>query len=278
MHTTAKSIRLLLVDDEVEFLEAMKPGLTRRGFAVRTAADGHAALHVARTEPVDAVVLDVKMPGIDGVDTFRALKGLIPGVPVLMLTGHGSIPQAFETSREGVADYLAKPCDVDALADAVRRALAARGRAASPPPAGHAVRVLLVDDDRDFVGSLLPALARRGVHATAAHGAAPALDLARARRFDVAVVDVRLPDADGLGLVTALRAADPLLEVIVLTGHPAVDDVRHGLLAGAFDYLPKPQPVDDLVARVRDARERRRVREEEARRAEADRILSRQPD
>jgi len=272
-------IRLLLVDDEVDFLEAMTPGLVRRGFRVSVAEDGYAALRLLSAETVDVVVLDVKMPGIDGVETFRQIKRVAPTVPVILLTGHASIPQAFETSRDGVANYLAKPCDAEALAGAVRQAMAGAtvtAAPAAPPPDG--IRLLLVDDDADFTAALVPALSRRGALVSAVDGGAAALAQVRERRFDVAIVDVRMPDMDGVTLLKQLREIDPRIEVILLTGHPTIDDVRRGLQDGAFDYLPKPQRVEDLWCRVRAAEERRREREEESRRAEAERILSRQPD
>jgi len=279
MATAPSDIRLLLVDDEVEFLEAVRPGLSRRGFHVSLAESGHAALQHLTSEDFDVVVLDVKMPGIDGVDTFREIKRLAPSVPVILLTGHGSIQQAFETSREGVYDYLAKPCDVDRLATVVRQAVADRAAAttSSGPTVGD-VRLLLVDDDRDFVESVAPALERRGVIVTTALDGATALARAAESQFDVAVVDVRMPDLDGLTVLNRLRASDPLLEVIVLTGHPAVDDVRRGLKEGAFDYLTKPQRVEDLLLHVRAAADRRRLRMQERQQAEIDRIVSRQPD
>ena len=157
-------IRLLLVDDEVDFLDAMRPGLERRGFQVSVAQNGHAALELLTKEAIDAVVLDVKMPGIDGVETFHEIKRIAPGVPVILLTGHGSIGQAFATSREGVADYLAKPCDVETLARVIRQAVANKQVALAQPVSIHdGIRLLLVDDDRVFADSVVPALERRGL-------------------------------------------------------------------------------------------------------------------
>lgn len=277
--TPHPQLRLLLVDDEVEFLDAMRPGLSRRGFEVQVATDGRAALAALAAHPVDAVVLDVKMPGIDGVETFREIEQRHPGLPVVLLTGHGSIPQAFETSRAGVADYLAKPCDVDRLAETVRRVVAERRAppAAAPVPGGG-IRLLLVDDDRDFSAALTSALEHRGIAITAVSRAATALEFLDARRFEVAIVDVRLPDMDGLTLLDRIRAVDLPPEVILLTGRPSVDDVRRGLQAGAFDYLAKPQPVEELLSRIHAAVQHRQAREREARLADAERILSRHPD
>ncbi len=276
-------IRLLMVDDEVEFLQAMTPGLTRRGFAVTTVEDGHRALGLLASEAFDVVLLDVKMPGLDGVEVFRAVKERYPGVPVVLLTGHGNLQQAFETSREGVQDYLTKPCEVETLATVLREAVAraaAREKAAaeSGHPNTEAIELLLVDDDQEFVQSVAPALRRRGMNLVAAGDAAEALQIVRQRRAQVAVVDVVMPGMDGLTLLERMREADPLLEVVILTGNPSLSDVRRGLMDGAFDYLIKPCRMEELAKVIRAARERRRAREAEERRSTEERILADRPD
>lgn len=279
MSETRPSIRLLMVDDEQEFLQAVEPGLARRGFDVTLAGDGIRALELLEQRSFDVVVLDVKMPGIDGVDTFREIKKRAPGMPVILLTGHGNIADAFETSREGVHEYLTKPCDVEKLAEVVRQA-ATRGqpREESPRVPGDIVRLLLVDDDLEFVRSITPALERRGIDVTEAMDGAQALEKVRDRFFDVALVDVVMPGMDGITLMDRLKEADPFLEVVILTGNPQVGDARRGLREGAFDYLTKPQPIEALVKAIRAAWARRRAWEEESRQAEADRILRHRPE
>lgn len=279
MSIAKPNIRLLMVDDERDFLQAVEPGMARRGFDVTLAENGIQALEFLEQRTFDVVVLDVKMPGIDGVDTFREMKKRHPGLPVILLTGHGDISQAFETSREGVHEYLTKPCDVEKLAEVVREA-ASRGRPreeALPPP-GEVIRLLLVDDDMEFVRSLTPALERRGIDVTEALDGSQALERVSDRFFDVALVDVVMPGMDGLTLLDRLKETDPFMEVIMLTGNPEVGDARRGLKEGAFDYLTKPQPVEALVKAIRAAWARRRAWEEEARRAEADRILRERPE
>ena len=93
-------------------------------------------------EQFDIVVLDVKMPGLDGVEVFRRMQENWPHTPVVLLTGHGSINQAFQTSRAGVADYLTKPCDIEELTSHIKDALASRrknrgDREPDPRPAGR---------------------------------------------------------------------------------------------------------------------------------------------
>lgn len=274
-----QSTRILLVDDEVEFLRAIEPGLVRRGFHVTSAESGQAALRLLSSETFDVIVLDVKMPGLDGVDTFREIKQSAPMLPVILLTGHGNVEEAFETCREGVYEYLTKPCDVARLANVARQAVR-KTRDSKVPPVTlpDEIRLLVVDNDSDFVNSIAAALERRGVIVSRACNGKEALEQARQMAFAVALVDVVMPDADGVTLFRRLREVDPLLEVIILTGHPSVPDVRRGLREGAFDYLTKPQRVEELLDRIRAAAQQRQERKEEMRQKEVEGILSNHPD
>jgi len=279
MSPSDPTIRLLMVDDERDFLQAVEPGLVRRGFDVTLAETGMAALDLLAQREFDAVILDVKMPGLDGVDTFREIKRMAPHLPVVLLTGHGNLQQAFEASREGVYEYLTKPCDVEEIARVVRGA-AERGwlKRETPGPLEEEIHLLLVDDDLEFVRSLTPALERRGVRVTEAHDGESALELLQDRSFEVALVDVVMEGMDGLSLLNRINEVDSLLEVVILTGNPQVGDVRRGLKDGAFDYLIKPQPVEALVEVIAAARARHRERGEEARQKEVDRIVSERPE
>lgn len=274
-----QAIRLLMVDDEREFLQAVEPGLTRRGFDVTFAENGPAALELLASRTFDVAVLDVKMPGIDGVDLFRKMKGSVPELPVILLTGHGNIQDAFETTREGVFEYLTKPCEVDELARVVRQAAETRiPTQGAPAKVNEEIRLLLVDDDVEFVRAVLPTLERRGIRVREAFNGLDALFLLEKEIFHVALVDVVMEGMDGLTLLNRLKEEDPWLEVIVLTGNPQVGDVRRGLMDGAFDYLIKPQPVEALVDVIAAAWERRQSRKEKARKDEVDRVITERPD
>lgn len=261
MADTPKLIRLLMVDDEPEFLSATARVLGRRGFTVSTAEDGPAALELLGQEVFDAVVLDVKMPGMDGVEVFRRIRSTWPATPVLILTGHGTIGEAFQTSREGLCEYLSKPCDPDRLAKAVRDAAAAlRTDAAEEPEDEVEISVLLVDDEPDICKSLSSALSRRGMRVTAVGSSGEAVAELESQEFDVVVTDQRLPGMDGLLLLQRIRHLHPATEVILLTGYPSMGGAVEAIRLGAFDYLAKPQEVSVLANRIRDAFHRRRSR------------------
>lgn len=117
-----RKINLLLVDDEEQFLESMKKQLEVRGFSVISANRGEKALEVARAVPVDVALVDLKMPGIDGEQTLRALKEEHKWMEIVILTGHGSIDSALECTRKGAYEYLQKPCNTDELMEVLKEA------------------------------------------------------------------------------------------------------------------------------------------------------------
>lgn len=106
---------VLLVDDEVEFLETLEKRLRRRNMDVRVATSGEEALDLLSQSPPDVVVLDVKMPGMDGIETLREIKRRAPLIEVVMLTGHANLEVAIQGMEMGAFDYLMKPVDIDEL-------------------------------------------------------------------------------------------------------------------------------------------------------------------
>jgi DNA-binding NtrC family response regulator len=125
-----ESVQLLLVDDEPAFLETMSKRLGRRNFGVRTASGGLEALELLSDggEKIEVVILDVKMPRMDGIETLAEIKRRHPLVEVIMLTGHGTVGSAIDGMKRGAFDYLMKPCDMKVLENKVREAAERRRR------------------------------------------------------------------------------------------------------------------------------------------------------
>ena len=110
-----ESFNVLLVDDEAEFLDTLVKRIKKRDVNVTGVESGEKALAFLGEQPVDVVVLDVRMPGMDGIETLRELKKRHPLVEVIMLTGHASLEVAIEGMELGAFDYLMKPIDIDEL-------------------------------------------------------------------------------------------------------------------------------------------------------------------
>jgi DNA-binding NtrC family response regulator len=108
-------MKLLIVDDESDFLGTLLKRMKRRQVDVQGVGSGEAALQWIKTNDVDVVILDVRMPGMDGIETLRAIKKRHPLIEVIMLTGHASMEVAIEGMGMGAFDYLMKPMDMDEL-------------------------------------------------------------------------------------------------------------------------------------------------------------------
>jgi DNA-binding NtrC family response regulator len=123
-----EKMKMMLVDDEERFLSTTQKLLSRKGYDVLTAVSGAEALEKMRTHNVHVVILDVKMPGMDGITTLKQIKRLFPMVEVIMLTGHATAESAVEGLKSGATDYLMKPTDVDILIEKAEEAYEKRQR------------------------------------------------------------------------------------------------------------------------------------------------------
>ena len=115
-------VRVLLVDDEEQFVETLAQRLEARDFAVATAFNGDQALDYLKGKDVDVVVLDVLMPGLSGIDTLREMKKIRPLTEVIMLTGHATVETAIEGMKLGAFDYLMKPTEIEELVEKITKA------------------------------------------------------------------------------------------------------------------------------------------------------------
>ncbi len=130
-------------------------------------------------------------------------------------------------------------------------------------------RVLLVDDEKDFVEMLSLRLQEVGEKVSAAYSGKECLDMLEDGSIDVVVLDIKMPGMDGIETLREIRKRFPLVEVILLTGHGSTETAVEGMKLGAYDYLMKPANFDDLSAKLQGARKRKDDQEERIRKAEA---------
>ena len=116
-----EEIKILLVDDEKQFVDTLAERLAMRGFSARVAYDGPQALKAVE-EPTDVIVLDLRMPGMDGFEVLRSVEKSNPQVQVIILTGHGGDAEEQTAYRMGAYNFLKKPMDIDELLNSIRMA------------------------------------------------------------------------------------------------------------------------------------------------------------
>ncbi len=122
-------------------------------------------------------------------------------------------------------------------------------------------KVLIVDDETDYLETLVKRMHRRKVEASGVSSGQEALEHLAEKGADVVVLDVRMPKMDGIETLRAIKNSYPLMEVLLLTGHASLSVAREGMEIGAFDYLMKPINIDELLFKIQDAYERKKIQE-----------------
>jgi DNA-binding response OmpR family regulator len=259
--------RVLIVDDDDALLEALPEALRLRldTVEVDTCDSAAAALERIESHDYDAIVSDIKMPGMDGLALLTQIRQRRPDTPTLLITGHGEEDLAARALEGGAYDYISKPIDRDEFVESLQRAIGTRRFSISvntetpgrPMPDVTEVRsqtVLVVDDDEAFREIATRIIRDAGYTAAEAASGEEAVEVARREQPDVVVLDVRLRGALSGHEVCRIikREIQPAPAVLFVSGARTESfDRVGGLLVGADDYVVKPFAADELLARVR---------------------------
>ncbi|MFA5111818.1 MAG: response regulator [Desulfobaccales bacterium] len=122
-------------------------------------------------------------------------------------------------------------------------------------------KILVVDDEQDFLETIIKRLKTRGIEAAGVESGNKALEFLEGHDVDVMILDVKMPGMDGIETLREIKKKKPLVEVIMLTGHASVESGIQGMQLGAFDYVMKPVALDELLEKVRQAYERKLIQE-----------------
>lgn len=231
---------VLVVDDEDDICRNLADILGDLGYHVDTALDGSAALALARSNHYDIALLDLKMPGMDGLTLYRELRKLRSDAVALIVTAFAEPGTVAEAQSAGVWQVLPKPVNLPVLLDLL-------GQTANQP------LVLVVDDDHDLCASLRDLLRDRGYRVSVAHDERQATESLRQRSFSVVLIDMKLPFGDGGSVFRSVRESNPQARTLVITGHRSEMDpmVRDVLAEGANAVCYKPFDVPNLLDVIR---------------------------
>ena len=238
MNKPAASI--LVVDDEVDTCRNLSDILTDIGFQVDIAHDGPSALALVKQKPYDIALLDLKMPGMDGLTLYREIKKLRAGTVAIVVTAYASSGTATEALSAGAWQVLSKPLDFPKLLSLVRQAL-------------DQPLVMIVDDDHDLCTNLWDLLRDRGYRVCVAHDEQEATLRLKGQEFKVVLIDMTLPAGDGTSVFRNVRQANPRARTIVITGHRAELDqlVQQVVDEGADAVCYKPFDMPSLLATLK---------------------------
>ncbi len=234
----SQATRILVVDDNQEFRQNVTDILELSDYEVAAAEDGPAALKLAGQSQFDLVLLDVRMPVMDGLEVFRRLREIAPETPVIMATAFAVEDLIRDALREGAFGALNKPLDFDRLFELIEQAT------------GSGLVVLVVDDDEQLCDNLADLLAERGYRVDVANDGDRAVQLARESGQDVMLIDLKLPPLNGLETYLAIRDFRPAVVAIIITGYLAEmrQLARQATENNAYACLEKPLDIDQLFA------------------------------
>ena len=228
--------RLLVVDDDLDTCANLADILSDIGYEVRTASDAKAALSALDERAFDIVLLDLKMPGMDGLQLYRELKRRSSSTVAILITGFADSDTRERAEQLGVWRILSKPVHVPVLLPLI-------SEAAKQP------LLLVVDDDSDFCASLHDVLRERSFRVGVAGSAQEAAEQMDRQEFPIVLVDWRLPDADGLKLLENIRSQHPQARTMLLTGqrHELSQLLENNSLQGVDVFFYKPLEMDTFL-------------------------------
>jgi DNA-binding NtrC family response regulator len=251
----AWKLSLLVVDSDPDVRARFRQSFDRSGFKSYEAESAAEAYRILGRHNLDTVVIDLASLGRDSLGLIRFAREKRSPAEVIVLTGPTTVSLAIEAMKLGVFDDLLIPVDMDAL---TRRIGAAGRRRRENLSKKRRIpvkkfKVLLVDDEEEFIQSLSERLQLRDMVSSVALDGETALEFVTNETPDVMVLDLRMPGIDGLEVLKRVKEKYPQVQVIILTGHGSDKDEHAAKKLGAFAYLQKPVNLDELVDKLKKA-------------------------
>jgi two-component system, NtrC family, response regulator HydG len=227
---------ILLVDDDVDICRNLTDILTDLGYQVDMAHEGLSALELVRRKAYDVALLDLRMPGMDGLELYREIRKVRAGTVAILITAYADEATTAEALAAGTWQVMAKPVDFAALMRKVDEAMA------QP-------LVLVVDDDRELCANLWEILRERGYRVSLAHDEHEAAERLKDASYRVVLIDMKIPHGDGRRVFQQVREADPDARTIIITGYRAEFDDLVGKVVneGADAVCYKPFDIAQLL-------------------------------
>jgi DNA-binding NtrC family response regulator len=235
-------LAILVVDDNEDLLETFAMILKRRGFFVETAGNGASAVAKFENQSFDVALMDIVMPEMNGVEAFRKIKEIQPGATIILMTAYSDQELIQMARQEGVRHIVHKPIRVEQLIELITKT-------ASDQP------ILVIDDDADICDSLSKVLEQQGYEVLTAGSGEEAVAIASENACQMAFIDVKLPNIDGLETLLRLKEINPEILTIMMTGfrNEVKEALEKARAASAITCLYKPfdpSEAADIVKKI----------------------------
>ncbi|MEA1939640.1 MAG: response regulator [Candidatus Caldatribacteriota bacterium] len=236
-------ISILIVDDDKGMTETLSDILTDLGYDVAVSGDGHQAIEMIKEKKFDFALMDIKMPGINGVETFKEVHRISPETKVIMMTAYSVEELVKEALQDGAFDILYKPLDIKKILTIIKKTK-------------KGSLVLIVDDDHNTCETLKDILKKKNYKIAVAYNGEEAIDLAEKNEIDIALIDIKLPLLNGLETYLRIKKINPKITAIIITGYRQTTGelVKESLSNSAYTCLYKPLDMDKLLTMLNDVK------------------------
>lgn len=234
-----KNTRILIVDDDPGMTETLADIFIEMGFGVTVAGDGYRAIEIINEQAYDFVLIDIKMPGIDGVETLEEIKRASPSTKVILMTAYALEERTQKALAEGALSIFFKPLDIDRIVGLIEKV-------------GQGVLILAVDDDPNICETFKDILEQNSYKVSVAHSGQEAIRCAKEKAHDIVFIDIIMPDMNGVETYLAIKDINPGITAVLVTGYgPEVAElVAEATRNSAYACLHKPLDMDNVVALV----------------------------
>jgi len=236
-------MKILVVDDDRRIVKTTHDILKVKGYEAMVAYSGEEAVEMVKNSPPDCVLMDIKMPGISGVEAMKQMKAIAPALPVVLASAYATVELMEEAGKAGAYAVLSKPINFQM----VLSFLAILRKEES---------VLIVDDDPVFCKTLKDILTLQGYRVETGSEPAEALEKMGEDYKLVVLLDLKLGAVNGLDVLQRIRARYPTKPVVLMTGYrqEMSDCIEKGMRVGAHTCLYKPLEMEDLLRLIEDIR------------------------
>ena len=228
---------ILIVDDDIEMAETLSDILTDLGHHVEIANDGFKAIQKVKAQPFDVILMDIKMPGINGVETYKKIKYIQPKAAVMMMTAYSVEDLVAEALKEGAYGVCYKPVEIAKVIEFVEHSQE------------KGALILIVDDDLSTCETLADILKEKGHNVAQVSSGKLAIKVVKERNFDIVIIDVKMPVMNGLETYLELRKIRPNVKVVMMTAYQqevqnlVEEAIRHNVYA----CIHKPLDTEKLL-------------------------------
>lgn len=242
--------RVLVVDDEKVIRDFFLRLMSYEGIEAVLTEDGFGAVELLRKTKFDIIFLDVRMPGMDGLDTYRQIKKIAPDTSVVMMTGYALDELLDQAHKEGVYASIRKPFDLNEIKEIMDKISAGIKN-------GDTLNILIVDDDSSVLSFFSGLCANKKHRCVTLSRGADALALINEEKFNLVFLDLMLPDIDGVRLYKEVRKALPDTTIVIITAYPKKaaeigSDVQlTGCLYKPFEMEAVLSCIEDIKARLK---------------------------